>query len=129
MLAVDTNVVVRYLVHDHPDQSAKARRLVDDNETFVPTTVLLDAEWVLRSIYRLSREAAVERLRAFAGLPRTRLEAPSVAMRAFEWAQAGLDFADALHLASAEGCEAFVSFDRRFERRAREIAGASVRQP
>ena len=40
MLAIDTNIVVRYLTGDHPEQSPKARALIDSEDVFVCTTVL-----------------------------------------------------------------------------------------
>ena len=51
MLAVDTNVVVRYLTGDEVEQFAKAKALIDGEDVFVCTTVLLETEWVLRSLY------------------------------------------------------------------------------
>lgn len=44
MIAIDTNIVVRYLTGDHPDLSSRARALVDAKPVFVPVTVLLEAE-------------------------------------------------------------------------------------
>ena len=54
MLAIDTNLIVRYLVGDDPGQAARARRLIDNNDVFICTTVLLETEWVLRSVYGFS---------------------------------------------------------------------------
>jgi predicted nucleic acid-binding protein len=51
VLAIDTNVIVRYLTADHPEQSRKAKALIDRQDVFVCTTVLLETEWVLRSAY------------------------------------------------------------------------------
>ena len=51
MLAFDTNIIVRYLTGDHPQQSRKAKALIDSEHIFVCTTVLLETEWVLRSVY------------------------------------------------------------------------------
>jgi predicted nucleic acid-binding protein len=45
MLAIDTSLMVRYLVGDDPGQAARARRLIDNNDVFVCTTVLLETEW------------------------------------------------------------------------------------
>lgn len=129
MLAVDTNVIVHFVTRDDPVQARKVRRFIEANEIFVPLTVLLETEWVLRKLYGFGQETVLAALRSFAGLPQVTVEAPSRVALAMHWAGQGTDFADALHLASAEGCEAFVSFDRRFERSARGIAGASVRQP
>ena len=55
MRAVDTKVVVRYLTGDDPGQSAGARTVIDAGDVFVGTTVLLEGEWVLRSVYGFSR--------------------------------------------------------------------------
>jgi predicted nucleic-acid-binding protein len=47
MLAIDTNLIVRYLTGDQPQQSQKAKALIDSEPVFVCKTVLLEAEWVL----------------------------------------------------------------------------------
>jgi predicted nucleic acid-binding protein len=42
MLAIDTNLILYYLIGDNPRQAARARRLVDDIDIFVRTTVQPD---------------------------------------------------------------------------------------
>jgi predicted nucleic acid-binding protein len=74
MLAIDTNLIVRYLVGDDPGQAARARRLIDNNDVFVCTTVLLETEWVLRSVYGFSAAQCAKALSDFAGLPGVSLE-------------------------------------------------------
>jgi predicted nucleic acid-binding protein len=127
MLAIDTNIIVRYLTADHPKQSPKAKALIDSEEVFVCTTVLLETEWVLRSAYGFSPVEVAKALRAFAGLPNVTLEDEALAAKALDWAAQGMDFADALHLAKAQGCDAFVSFDRRFWKAAKELSDVEVR--
>jgi predicted nucleic acid-binding protein len=129
MLAIDTNVIVRCLTGDHPDQSARAKTLIDNEDIFVGLTVLLETEWVLRSIYNYNAPQIAKTLRAFAGLPRVTIEDARKAANALDGMEAGLDFADALHLASADGCEAFVSFDQKFARAANKLDGIKVRMP
>ncbi len=129
MLAVDTNVVVRYLTGDHPEQFANAKALIDGEDLFVCTTVLLETEWVLRSVYGYRPAQLARALRAFAGLPRITLEDPALAAKALDWMAGGMDFADALHLAKAEGCEAFISFDQRFAAAANAVSEVKVRAP
>jgi predicted nucleic acid-binding protein len=129
MLAIDTNLIVRYLTGDHPRQSARARKLIDGEDVFVCTTVLLETEWVLRSVYDYAGVQLAKALRAFAGLPHVILEDAGVAAQALGWTEGGLDFADALHLAKARGCDAFVSFDQRFARAANELGTVKVRAP
>jgi predicted nucleic-acid-binding protein len=114
VLAVDTNVIVRYLIRDDSEQFAKARALIRDEDVFVCTTALLETEWVLRRGYRFSRTQIIAALAAFAGLPRVTLEEPASAAKALDWTRHGMDFVDALHLAKAAGCDALISFDQRF---------------
>ena len=129
MLAVDANVIVRYLTRDDAEQFAKSSALIRSEEVYVCGTVLLETEWVLRRSYGYSRDRILAALGAFAGLPRVRLEAPIVAATAMQWFAAGMDFADALHLAAAQHCEGFVSFDRQLARVARRVARVTVRAP
>jgi len=127
MIAIDTNLVVRYLTGDHPEQAAKARALIDGNEVFIGMTVLLETEWVLRSVYGYATSSITKALRGFAGLPHVTLENPGTATQAFDWADAGLDFADALHLAKVADCDSFATFDARFARAANKLGPIKVR--
>jgi predicted nucleic-acid-binding protein len=129
VLAVDTNVIVRYLTRDDTEQFAKASALISGEDVYVCTTVLLETEWVLRRGYRFSREQVIAALIAFAGLPRVTLEDPSSTAKALDWTRRGMDFADALHLAKAQGCEAFVSFDHRLAAAANAMSEVKVRAP
>jgi predicted nucleic-acid-binding protein len=129
VLAVDTNIIVRYLTADHPEQFAKASALIHGEDVYVCTTVLLETEWVLRRGYRFSRDQILGALTAIAGLPRINLEDAALAAKALDWMRSGLDFADALHLAKAQGCEAFVSFDQRFAAVANALSEVKVHAP
>jgi predicted nucleic acid-binding protein len=129
MLAIDTNLIVRYLTGDHPQQAAQAKALIDGADVFVCTTVLLETEWVLRSVYGFARARLAEALRAFAGLPQVTLEDAAIAARALDWMGRGLHFADALHRARARDCEAYVSFDQRFAAAANPLSEVKVRTP
>jgi predicted nucleic acid-binding protein len=129
MLAIDPNGIVRYLTGDHPEQSPRARALIDSHDIDVSTTVLLETEWVLRGAYGYAPAQVGKALQTFAGLPRVTLENPASAATALAWMAQGMDFADALHLAATEGCTAFVSFDRRFTKAAKRLSQTEVRQP
>ena len=114
MRALDTNVVVRYLTGDDPEQAARARAVIDAGPVFVSTTVVLECDWVLRSAYGFGGEEVAAALRAFAGLPSVSMESPAMLAEALHHAAAGMDLADALHLGAAARCEAMLTFDRRF---------------
>jgi predicted nucleic-acid-binding protein len=127
MLAVDTNVVVRYLVKDDDAQSARSRELVHGGPVFISATVVLECEWVLRSLYGFSHEEVVAALEAFCGIPDVMVGEAQAVKRAFRLTKSGFDFADALHLAFADNCEAFVTFDKGLAKRARHLGGVSVK--
>jgi predicted nucleic-acid-binding protein len=127
MLAVDTNVVVRYLVKDDAAQSTRAREIVASGSVFVSPTVILECEWVLRSVYGFARSQVVGALEAFCGTPGVSVGDAAAVERAFRLAERGLDFADALHLAQARECEAFITFDKQLAKRAGDLPGVAVR--
>ena len=122
MLAIDTNVLIRYVVSGDSDQLRRAMALVENHPIFVATTVLLESEWVLRAIYGYTRVQVFVALRGFTTLATVTMENFEVAERALGWAERGMDFADALHLAKAAGCNSFVTFDRKFDRAANQLA-------
>ena len=112
-VALDTNVLVRLLVNDDPLQAQQAAALIDASSAcFVPITVALELEWVLRGAYKLPRDAVIAAFDGLLAICHLHLEQEDLVMRALDWHRQGLDFADALHLARSEGCGALISFDR-----------------
>lgn len=120
MIAIDTNVLVRLFVGDDARQARRARKLLEGNDVVVATTVLLEAEWVLRSAYGFDRVQIAGAFRRFLGLPQVALDSPAAVAQALDAYDAGLDFADALHLAATPEADAFFTFDRRLARAAKE---------
>jgi predicted nucleic-acid-binding protein len=129
VLAIDTNVIVRLLVRHDDEQLRRAKTLVASSEVFVANTVMLECEWVLRSAYGFDPASFAKGFRGFAGLPNVKLEDPQLAVAALEWHEQGMDFADAMHLGRAEGCEAFVSFDKGLAKAAVKLGAMEVRAP
>ncbi|MGL5909154.1 MAG: PIN domain-containing protein, partial [Phycicoccus sp.] len=66
MIGLDTNVVVRYLVQDDPDQSAVASTLVDGltdtDPGYLSLVTVVEIYWVLRRAYRVSAGRCVDLL-------------------------------------------------------------------
>jgi predicted nucleic-acid-binding protein len=126
MHAVDTNVIVRLFVQDDAAQVAAARQALAADSIFVPKTVVMEFEWVLRGAYgepRAMIAAAIETILATANVE---VEDAAAVERAVDWFRRGLDFADALHLASSGHADALVSFDIAMRRR---VAALGVRPP
>lgn len=128
MIAVDTNVVVRLLVADDAAQARRATALFERGPVFIPVTVLLETEWVLRGAYALERTQINRLLHLLVGLPGVEMAEPEAVMRALERHAEGLDFADALHLALAGDAESFATFDRRLLR-ASKVGGLPIVAP
>ncbi|HKY19830.1 MAG TPA: type II toxin-antitoxin system VapC family toxin [Vicinamibacterales bacterium] len=121
MLAVDTNVVVRLLADDDAAQHRRAVALFRAHTVWLSRTVLLETEWVLRSAFGFAESEIAEALVRLVHLPEVRCEDKPTVLEALAAFAAGMDFADALHLAaSREADEGFASFDARLVKRARK---------
>lgn len=129
MIAIDTNVLVRYVVWDDADQARRAGRLIEGNQVVVATTVLLESEWVLRSAYGFDRAGISLAFRRFLGLPNVSPEATAAVEAALDSYDSGLDFADALHLASTPKAKEFFTFDRGLAKAARKSGIAVTAVP
>ena len=128
MIALDTNILARFYVNDPVDPDATkqrpiARRILSESpQVFVPLTVILELEWVLRAFYGFAAEDFVRVINHLLGLPNVSVEEWSRISDALVWHTEGLDFADALHLLASSHCSEFMSFDdRRFARRAKRL--------
>lgn len=126
MIAVDTNLLVRYLVEDDAEQADRAEAVLVGGAVLVPKTVLLETAWVLGSTHRYDRAAIVGGIRRLLGLPGVGVEDALVIRRALAWCEQGLDIADALHLASSAGATRFATFDRALRRKAGRIVDQDI---
>ena len=130
MRALDTNVLARFFVDDADDaQSVRQRPAAVaalSGRAFVPVTVLLEFEWVLRGFYALTARDVSRVLRALAGIEHITLEDRGAVLTALDAFDAGVDFADALHVARSAGATTFATFDRRLARRAKALGSPST---
>jgi len=125
MIAVDTNVLARFYCDDPTDVEAVRQRpaarqlLIESAAIFVPKTVLLELEWVMRGFYKLEPGEFCNAAEHLLGMPHVTVEDWEAVNDAINMHRQGLDFADALHWASSQHCQQFSTFDhRRFQRRA-----------
>ena len=127
MLAVDTNIVVRLLTNDEPAQARRAAALFGANDIYIVKSVLLETEWVLRFSYELDRAAILKGLRGLLGMAKVTAEDSVRVAQALDWYETGMDFADALYLASGlRMAKRFGTFDAKLARRARALAPVEV---
>jgi predicted nucleic-acid-binding protein len=111
MRAIDTNVLVRAIVGDNPAQTARAEALMHEHNIFIPVTVTLELEWVLRSRYALKPKLISQAIIGIAALGNVVLGEHDAVIAAAEKYAKGWDFADALHHALSVGCDDFVTLD------------------
>ncbi len=60
MIAVDTNLLVRLLTKDDPNQAKRAAKILESDVIFIPKTVALETEWVLRHAYGINKDAIMK---------------------------------------------------------------------
>ncbi|MEM9011220.1 MAG: type II toxin-antitoxin system VapC family toxin [Pseudomonadota bacterium] len=119
MIGLDTNVLVRHLIQDDPEQSPRASAALDACTTEVPgylnRIVLCELVWVLDRAYGYGREQIAPVLEALLRSADLRVEDEGLAWRALDLYRGGADFADALlALSNREaGAEETLTFDRR----------------
>jgi predicted nucleic-acid-binding protein len=125
-IALDTNLLARLVTNDDPQQALQVADLIDASAAcFVPITVVLELEWVLRGAYKLAPPAVIQAFEGLMDITQLHLEQEDLVRQALELHRHGLDFADALHLLRSEGCATFKSFDRSLE----QLASALGIQP
>lgn len=117
---VDTNILIRHLTGDPPDQAARATRFLEQAEALLlPDLIFAEVAYVLESFYEVPRGQVADTLRAVLAFPTIHVIDTDLLQRAVEvYEQHRLDFADAYLVASAErtGVGVVASFDRAIER-------------
>ena len=129
IVAIDTCIVVRLLTKDDTEQYQKSYQLIEENQIFISDTVILETHWVLMAAYGYSKQQVCQDLRWLAGLANTHLENSTALAEAIAYAESGLDFADALHLAKASKmCSVLYTFDKKFSQHQSEYIGCQVKK-
>ena len=121
MVAADTNIVVRFLTGDDPEQYQKAHNL------FEQEMVLLETAWVLRHGYDFDKKSIVKAFRELLGLPNIQVNDFQLLDNALNWIEDGLDFADALHLALSQETNTLYTFDQRFSKRSNDKGDCPIK--
>jgi len=128
MIAVDTNILARFYCDDPEDIEAKRQRpvarrvMVESASLFVPLTVVLEFEWVMRGFYQASTEEFCLAIEHLLGMSHVTVERWEAVADVLKLHRRGLDFADAVHWASSGACAGLVTFDDKgFARRAKRL--------
>ena len=119
MIGLDTDIIVRYLVQDEPDQSSTASAVIDaltaEDPGFLSLVTLVELYWVLRRAYRISTARCAELIEGLLNARELRIDQESVVRASLAARLGGVDFADAViaELGRVAGCDHTVTFDRR----------------
>ena len=119
MIGLDTNVVVRYVVQDEPDQSVSASSVIDalteNDPGFLSLVTVVELYWVLRLAYKVSLTRCGELVEGLLDARELRVDQDSIVRAALSASREGPDFADAIiaELGRVAGCEHTVTFDHR----------------
>lgn len=123
METFDTNVLVRLLVADDPDQCDRAERAwrgaLKRSGVYLPMVVVVELVWVLRMAYKFQRPTIVESLRRLLGSQGVTVEREAIVLAALRQYETGTaDFSDYVILESARRGDALPvrTFDERFAR-------------
>ena len=126
MRAADTNVLVRLVTRDDTAQCERAIKFFDGHEVYLPKTVLLELEWVLRYSYALDGPTIIHAISALLDMKRVVPEDESAVREALTLMAKSIDFADALHLASSSACKDMATFDQAFAKKAKRAGRGRV---
>lgn len=120
MASLDTNILVRYLVEDDGRQLALTRKLLKaavaaGESLYIPVTVMLELEWVLRTNYQFSKaEVTITLSRLLAATELSFESEPAVEIALYLYGKGSADFSDCVHIALAHvaGERPLWTFDR-----------------
>lgn len=121
MIALDTYIVVRFLVNDDKSQAQVAYSLLASQPVSISIAVLMETEWVLRKTYGFSKTQILGAISKLLGLEKLTVTEPLLAQRVLVLFAAGLGFSDAIHLAQAQTAKGFATFDRDVVKRAKNL--------
>jgi predicted nucleic-acid-binding protein len=121
MKAIDTNILVRFLVGDDPVQAEKVHAIFkkaesDRKQFYVPLLVVLEMIWVLESVYEIPRTAIVDAIGDLLLMPILKFDQkPAIQGLISSAAGNTCDLSDLLiaHCAKGNGCETVITFDKK----------------
>ena len=130
MPALDTNILVRYLVQDDAAQLAATQRLIsrcvsEGLTLFVPVTVVLELEWVLRSSFEFGKNDVLLTLSSLFSAAELSFESEQALEMALQlFRNRSADFADCLHVALATQADEQPLWT--FDKSAAKVIGAQL---
>lgn len=123
MYAIDTNVLIRYIVEDNFEQAQKAteaiEQLTPEKQGFISCIVLCELNWVLKTAYKISKSKRVATLKKILSVPVFEIEQLDCCLKALRsYDQGQADFSDYLiqQIGEEHGYDILLTFDRKASR-------------
>ena len=97
MKKIDANIVLRYLMNDHKENSPKAKEIIDQNIVEIPIEVLCEVVYVLKGYYKISRQDICTELNRFFELINCNLPHKETVLKGLDYfGKQNLDFVDCI---------------------------------
>lgn len=125
---LDTNLIIRFLVNDDPQKSAKVEGLLNNprNHNLLPDMVIAEIIWVLSSYYELPKSEILEKIRALITVRSVRYHKTLINQSLDLWERYNLSFIDCYLAALAISKDlTFYSYDQRLK----QVSSLPTHQP
>ena len=129
IISIDTNFLVRLITKDDELQYRLSLEVFKNKNIFIPDTVILETEWVLRFAYKFKPVEICQAFRKLFGLPNVYVTNEKLILQIIDWHEEGLDFADAFHLAASHHCLEFYTYDEKFIKKSQGLSSSIVKKP
>lgn len=97
MIIVDTNIILRYLLNDDEELNQKATEIIDNNDIFIPTEVIVEASYVLKKVYNVEKEKIFEAIQQLIKMDGVNFQNKETIELAFKtYAEKNLDIVDCM---------------------------------
>jgi predicted nucleic-acid-binding protein len=118
--ALDTNVLIRYIIQDDPEQGQKASEAIEQltiqNQGFISCIVLCELNWVLKTAYKISKNERIATLQKIFSVPVFDIENLDCCLKALRrYGKGKADFSDYLtqQIAEQHGYKNLLTFDQK----------------
>ncbi len=100
MKLIDANVVLRYLLNDHPEYSVKAKNLIENEDNLLLIEVIAEIVYVLQGVYQIPRPVICQSIKSLASLEKLEITHSEIVIKAVElYAELNIDFIDCVLIA------------------------------
>ncbi len=103
MIIIDTNIILRYLLNDNKELNKKAVEIVDNNDIFIPTEVIVEMSYVLKKVYKVEKEKIFEAIEEMLSMENVHFQNAETIRLAFKtYSEKNFDIVDCMLYAYSE---------------------------